>query len=177
MLGFYVFKYSLYSIIYAGIAIAGIINCKILETICLFVSFVALRYCFPKTFHANNVYHCVFWSITIFVVGIPNTSNIGTSLFGSVLIGCIMTLVLYFVQDYVDLKTKAERTIHTLHKDELLKYMDNSLLSAEEKSAIQFHLIDKLKGVQFYNAMGYSKSQCLRIYKSAINKINILIGQ
>jgi hypothetical protein len=177
MLEFYVFKYSLYSIIYCGIAITGILNGKIIETICLFISFVALRYCFPKTFHSNNVYHCVFWSIAIFVIGVPNTSNIGTSIFSSILIGCAMTLVLYFVQDYVELKTKAERTVHTLSKDELIAYIDNSLLSAEEKSAIQFHLIDKLKGSQFYDAMGYSKSQCLRIYKSAINKINILIGQ
>lgn len=176
MLGFYVFKYSLYAIIYCGIGIAGILNGKILETICLFISFVALRYCFPKTFHSSNVYHCVFWSIVIFVVGIPNTFDLGASLFSSVMIGCVMTFVLYIVQDYVELKTKAERTVHTLAKDELIRFMDNSLLSAEEKSAIQFHLIDKLKGENFYNAMGYSKSQCLRIYKSAINKINILIG-
>ena len=103
MLGFYVFKYSLYAIIYCGIILAGIINCKIIETFLLFVSFVALRYCFPKTFHAKNVYNCVFLSIFIFVVAIPNTNYIGSSLFSSIIIGFVMTYVLYLVEDYCDL--------------------------------------------------------------------------
>ena len=53
--------------------------------------------------------------------------------------------------------------------------MDNSTLSLEEKDAIQYKVIEKLKGEMFYNAMGYSKRQSIRIYKSAVDKINKLI--
>ena len=55
--------------------------------------------------------------------------------------------------------------------------MENSTLSLEEKDAIQYKVIDKLKGEYFYKAMGYSKRQSIRIYRSAINKLNNLIQQ
>jgi hypothetical protein len=70
-----------------------------------------------------------------------------------------------------------ERTLFDLPKDELLSFMANSTLSPEEKDAIQYKIIDKLKGDEFYCAMGYSKRQSLRIYKSAVTKLNNLIRQ
>lgn len=175
MLGFYIYKYSLYAVIYIGIALAGIANHKYIETVFLLVSFVALRYCFPKTFHCNIVYNCVFWSIILFWVGVPQTLPITISMFSSVIVGFVITYVLYLVQDYVDFKTKAELTLFDLPKDRLQEYIDNSTLKDEEKLALKFYVIDHYKGEQFYNAMGYSKRQCLRIYKSAVNKLNNLI--
>lgn len=104
MAGFYVFKYSLYAIIYAGIIICGIINQRYIETATLFVSFILLRYAFPKTFHHKNVYWCVFWSITIFAVAIPHTLPITISIFSSVIIGFAMTWLLYKIEDYFNAK-------------------------------------------------------------------------
>jgi hypothetical protein len=75
------------------------------------------------------------------------------------------------------MKCGKERTLFELPKDELLSFMHNSTLSLEEKDAIQYKVIDKLKGDEFYRAMGYSKRQSLRIYKSAVTKLNNLICQ
>ena len=175
MFGFYAFKYGLYSIIYLGIAVCGLLNGKPVETAFLFVGFIALRYCFPKTFHSKSVYRCVFYSILIFAVAIPNTLPLCVSLFSSVLIGFLITYALYLIEDYVEFKTKKELDIKDLTVNELNEYLNNSLITPEEKAAIKYHILDNLKGEQFYNAMGYSKSQTLRIYKSAINKLNNLI--
>lgn len=175
MLGFYTFKYSLYAIIYIGIGVTAVLHQKLLETIFLFLAFVFLRYCFPKTYHCDNVYHCVFWSIAIFFIAVPYTPNVSISIFGSVLIGCTMSMVLYYVQDYYEIKSTQAKTIDILSKDELVQLLNNSLLTEEEKSAIRYYVIEKVKGETFYKKMGYSKRQTLRIYKSAITKINKII--
>lgn len=175
MLGFYIYKYSLYSIIYLGIILCAIVYGKYVETLFVFICFLSLRYCFPKTFHCPIVYNCVFWSIEIFWIAVPNTLPITISIFSSVIIGFLMTYILYLIQDYFDLKIKSEKDIKNISLSELNKLLENSLLKNEEKFAIKYYLIDGLKGQQFYNKMGYSKRQCLRIYKSAINKINNLI--
>lgn len=104
MFGFYVYKYSLYSIVYVGIGIAAIINQKYIEALFLFISFIALRYCFPKTFHSRNVWHCVFWSIVVFWVGIPVVLPVSVSIFCSVLIGYLITYILYLIEDYIEKK-------------------------------------------------------------------------
>lgn len=177
MLGFYIFKYAIYSVIYIGIALAGFINNKIIETIFLFISFISLRYCFSKTFHSKSVYMCMFWSIFAFWVAIPHTLPISISIFSSVLVGFAMTYILYVIQDYIDFKEKKELTLFDLPKDKLEYYIENSTLKDEEKFAIKYYIIEHYKGEQFYSAMGYSKRQCLRIYKSAVTKLNNLIRQ
>ena len=175
MLGFYIYKYSLYTIIYVGIALAGIVNHKYIETIFVFAAIVSLRYCFPKTYHDKNVYMCVFWSIVMYWICIPHTLPISMSLFSSVIVGYATTHILYILQDYCDFKEKAELSLFDLPQDRLLEYINNSTLKDEEKLALTFRIVRHYKGEQFYNAMGYSKRQCLRIYKSAVNKLNNLI--
>ena len=177
MFGFYLFKYSIYSVIYLGIAAAGIANQKYIETVFLFIAFISLRYCFPRTFHSKSVYRCAFYSIMIFWIAIPHVLPITVSLFSSVIVGFIMTWILYLVQDYVDFKTKSEKTIFDLTRHQLEDILANSLLSLEEKDAIQYKIIEKLKGKYFYQAMGYSKRQSLRIYKTAVDKLNKLIQE
>ena len=177
MFGFYLFKYSLYSIIYLGIAVAGVLNQKYIETAFLFIAFVALRYCFPKTFHSKSVYRCVFWSIVIFWVAIPQTLPIAVSIFSSIVSGFLMTWVLYLIQDYLDCKVKTTLTIKDISLPTLENILNDSLLTEEEKSVIKYKHIKHLKGEELYNAMGYSKRQTIRIYKSALEKFNKLLQQ
>lgn len=177
MFGFYLFKYSLYSIIYLGIAVAGVLNQKYIETAFLFIAFISLRYCFPKTFHSKSVYRCVFWSIVIFWVAIPQTLPIAVSIFSSIVSGFLMTWGLYLIQDYLDCKVKTTLTIKDISLPTLENILNDSLLTEEEKSVIKYKHIKHLKGEKLYNAMGYSKRQTIRIYKSALEKFNKLLQQ
>ena len=125
-IGFYIFKYFWYSVIFAGIFVSAYFNYKIIESIFLFVAYLVLRYAFPKTFHHNNFYKCIFWSIATFWVAIPNTMPITLSLFSSVLIGFVITFILYKVEDYVEtkiaLKEYTDKTIWVMDENELRQY-------------------------------------------------------
>lgn len=105
---------------------AGVLNGKYIETAFLFLAFISLRYCFPKTFHSKSVYRCVFYSIVVFWVGIPHTLPIAVSLFSSVLIGFAITYILYKIADYVDCKETllklTSKTIWQMEENELADY-------------------------------------------------------
>lgn len=156
--------------------LVGYFSNRLLESVALLCTFAFIRTAFYKTFHfTNNDWLCFGFSCIMFSIAIPNTMPFSISLFGCVITSFFIGFVSFKIQDYLDLKCVKERTLFDLSKDELLSLMDNSTLSLEEKDAIQYKIIEKLKGEYFYRAMGYSKRQSLRIYKSAITKLNNLI--
>lgn len=156
----------------------GYFSNRLLEAVVLLCIFAFIRTAFYKTFHfINNDGLCFGFSCIMFNIAIPNTIPFSISLFGCVITSFVIGYVSFKIQDYLDLKYVRERTLFDLPKEELISFMENSTLSDEEKDAIQYKVIDKLKGEHFYRAMGYSKRQSLRIYKSAVIKINNLIRQ
>lgn len=158
--------------------LVGYFSYRLLEAVVLLCIFAFIRTAFYKTFHfINNDWLCFGFSCIMFNIAIPNTIPFSISLFGCVITSFIIGYVSFKIQDYLDMKCGKERTLFELPKDELLSFMHNSTLSLEEKDAIQYKVIDKLKGDEFYRAMGYSKRQSLRIYKSAVTKLNNLIRQ
>lgn len=156
--------------------LVGYLSNRLLESIVLLCIFSFIRTAFYKTFHfVNNDWLCFGFSCIMFNIAIPNTIPFSISLFGCVITSFVIGYVSFKIQDYLDLKCVKEKTLFDLPKDELLLLINNSTLSLEEKDAIQYKVIDKLKGEYFYRAMGYSKRQSLRIYKSAVTKLNNLI--
>lgn len=158
--------------------LVGYFSNRLLEAVVLLCVFSFIRTAFYKTFHfVNNDWLCFGFSCIMFNISIPNTIPFSISLFGCVITSFVIGFVSFKIQDYLDLKCVKEKTLFDLPKDELLLLINNSTLSLEEKDAIQYKVIDKLKGDEFYRAMGYSKRQSLRIYKSAVTKLNNLIRQ
>lgn len=158
--------------------VVGYFSNRLLEAVVLLCIFAFIRTAFYKTFHfINNDWLCFGFSCIMFSISIPNTIPFSISLFDCVITSYIIGFVSFKIQDYLDLKCVKEKTLFDLPKDGLLSLMANSTLSLEEKDAIQYKVIDKMKGDEFYRAMGYSKRQSLRIYKSAVTKLNNLICQ
>ena len=160
MTGFYVFKYGLYSIIYAGIILAGILYHRYIETAFLFMAFIVLRYAFPKTFHHKNVYWCVFWSIAVFCLALPHTIPIYISLFSSVLVGCGMTYVLYKVEDYVECKEKlhklTNKTIWQMDENELADYCYAKGIRGDMLEFVIMKVIYQMKYEEIGKKLGYA---------------------
>lgn len=160
MFGFYLFKYSLYSIIYLGIAVAGVLNQKYIETAFLFIAFVALRYCFPKTFHSKSVYRCVFYSIVVFWIGIPHTLPIAISLFSSVIIGFIITFILYKIADYVDCKERLfkleSKTIWQMTENELADYCYAKGIRGDMLEFVIMKVIYQMQFTEIGKKLGYA---------------------
>lgn len=60
------------------LAISIVFN-KVIEAVFLFISFITIRYSFPKTFHSTK-YMCIFYSIMMFTGMIYVVLPIGVSL-------------------------------------------------------------------------------------------------
>lgn len=164
-------------IVFAFVFICAWIFDKYIEAILFCISHTVIRMIFDKQYHCGKTAICLFLTLTIAFFGIMYTFPLALSLLSAIPICWFISWIGYIAQDRLDLKAKKEVTLFNLPKDKLLSLMENSTLSLEEKDAIQYKVIDKLKGNYFYRAMGYSKRQSIRIYKSAVNKLNNLIQQ
>lgn len=164
-------------IVFAFVFICAWIFDKYIEAILFCISHTVIRMIFDKQYHCGKTAICLFLTLTIAFFGIMYTFPLALSLLSAIPICWFISWIGYIAQDRLDLKAKKEITLFNLPKDKLLSLMENSTLSLEEKDAIQYKVIDKLKGDYFYRAMGYSKRQSIRIYKSAVNKLNNLIQQ
>lgn len=124
---FFAFKNGLYAFIFLMIFGFAFILGKYIEAFFLFISYLCIRYLFPKTFHHTNTYMCVFWSIVAFWICIVLVLPISVSILSSIIIVLILCYVLYKVQDYVDmrnelmeLKTVKQFNINTCTRDEFI---------------------------------------------------------
>ena len=126
------------------------------ELILYFVCYVNLRYMFPKTFHHNNYYHCIFWSIVMMWSAAYTVMKFNTSILSTVLFAYLVGYVLYRIQDYIDMSK--------LINDEVLfrKRCKDLGMSNEY---IEFAVNWKVKGIK-------NDYQLLELHKAEISSIN-----
>lgn len=175
-LGFRLYQLKLEIVVYGLSFLYSAIIGAFIQALVLFASFNFIRPETPITFHFKNVNTCVKVSCIMMIVSISQAIVIPThiTLVGSAIIGLALCMALYEIEYFFESR---KNPVYNIPKDTLIAIMENSLLSNEEKDAIQYKVIDKMKGDRFYRAMGYSKRQSIRIYKSAIEKLNNLISQ
>lgn len=171
---YYLFVGFWYAVIFAGIYISAWFNGKVVEATLLLIAYFVLRYTFPKTYHCKQYWQCIFFSITAFCVVIPMVLPISVSIFSSIFMGGIIGLVLCRVQEFAELKERElnQPTIFELTKDELCQLLESTIMSDEEKRAVELRVIEHYKGNQWYTAMGYCKRQCQYLYKHGLEKLN-----
>lgn len=140
---FRLFQISTYGIVFAAIALIAIITGKYIETTGLFISFVAMRYSFSKTYHSKSFWKCIIISIIIFAISILFVPNKNMSLFSCVILGLIIDFVAYKYKDYDDLYELYNRpfNVDTCTQAELISRCDEFHLSEEKKElAIEFFI-------------------------------------
>lgn len=169
MLGFYIFKFSMYALVFGCMGIAGYFNSKLLETAFLFLCYILLRFLTPKTFHSNNFYRCIFWSIVMFIVAIPMTLPLSISLFASVVMGYLISLVLYHIQDYIDLKIENEKNkmfnVETCTEEELIEKCKSKGFNQQDTDQCLIIFKSGLKGDALYKKLCYCERQVKNLRK------------
>lgn len=138
---FRLFQLSTYGIVFATIAIMAVITGKYIETVGLFVSFVALRYAFPKTWHSKSFWWCIFISCIVFVVSISFVPNKGVSILACIAFGLCIDYVAYKYKDYEDIRLELYKpfNVDTCTRAELLTRCREIGLSEENTElAIEF---------------------------------------
>ena len=140
---FLLFQAATYGIVFATIALMAVVTGKYIETIGLFVSFVALRNEFGKTWHSKSFWRCIFISCVIFVVAIGFVPNKGVSIFACVAFGLCIDYLAYKYKDYDDIRCQLFKpfSVDTCTMGELLTRCREIGLSEENTNlAIEFFI-------------------------------------
>jgi hypothetical protein len=129
--------------VFATIALMAVITGKYIEIIGLFVSFVALRYAFEKTWHSKSFLRCIFISCIVFIVGIAFVPNKGVSILACVAFGLCIDYVAYKYKDYEDIRLELYKpfNVDTCTRAELLTRCREIGLSEENTElAVEFFI-------------------------------------
>lgn len=171
-------------IVFSAIGLCAFINQKYFECIILFASFVALRYAFPTTYHSASFWLCMFWSIAIFVIALPNVLPIRLSLLFGVLVGLLVDYILYKIQTVIDAKKKVESletkikdyeqpNIYKMTEAELRQYGASKSLSELQQDILVFRVQDHLRISEICEYRNYGRTTIKYHIAEIKKKLNI----
>lgn len=95
-------------LVMSGVAIISLIFNKWLEALMFLVSYFALRYKFPTTFHAKSIINCMLLTNGMFALSIILSPNINSYLFGALVFAYLDCFILWYVQTRENFKQDKE---------------------------------------------------------------------
>lgn len=144
---FRLFQASTYAIVLTALIIMALVTGKCIETIGLFVSFVALRNCFGKTYHSKSFSKCILISVIVFVFAITFVPSRNLTILSCIVFGLLIDLVAYKYKDYLDI-TEALNPhfdVSTCTEAELINRCKQIRLSEENTNLAIDFFIKKIK--------------------------------
>ena len=126
-LGFEIFKIFVVTIQFPINMLITYFYGTYVEIIICMLSFLSLRYTFPKTYHANKLSKCMittaimFWIANIYMIII----GVNFSILTNVLTGFLLGYLAYLVQDYIDLKTRNNKIKH--NRDKIIEILNGDV--------------------------------------------------
>ncbi len=145
---FRLFQISTYALVFAAIILMALLTGKYIETVGLFISFVALRYTFSKTYHSNSFWTCIAISIIIFIIAILFVPKINLSILACIVFGLLIDFIAYKYKDYQDNKAELKEltkpkpfSVDTCTENELIARCKELRLSEENTNlAVEFFI-------------------------------------
>ena len=150
------------------------------------VAHTCIRNTFDKQFHFNSTAYCLSLTLAIIWFAIPMTLPLATSLLASIPIAFIICFLGFIAQDRVDLIIEVKelnkyvdellqklnhKDIYAMNEEGLYEHCRNCGLSDVDCKIAYFVVIERLKGKELYNAIGYSEAQSKRLRKKILNII------
>ena len=168
---FRLFQLLTYGIVFATIALMAVITGKYIETIGLFVSFVALRYAFDKTWHSKSFWRCIFISCVVFAVSIFFVPNKGVSILACIAFGLCIDYVAYKYKYYEDISLELYKpfNVDTCTRAELLTRCREIGLSEENTELAVEFFIKKTKQSEIADRL-FINEKSVQIKKSRLRK-------
>ena len=172
-------KYQLwqYLIVFSSIAFCSWFFNRWIEGAMLCVAHTCIRKAFNKQFHFNKTAYCLMLTLALIWFTIPITAPIGVSLLSSIPIAFIVCFVGFLAQDRIDTYVKIKqlnkrinellelinhKDIYAMSEQELYEHCRSRGLSEEDCRIAYFIVIERLKGRELYDAIGYSERQSKR---------------
>jgi accessory gene regulator protein AgrB len=182
------------ALVFASVFLVAFILDKYIEAVVFLISFFTLRYKFDTTFHYENVIYCILTTILMFTMSVILSPPITVSLFGCILFGFFDTWLLWFIQDRFEFKLQAKilkeyskqlekeveelltkinhKDIYAMNENELYEHCRNCGLDDNDCKIAYFVIIERLKGKELYDAIGYSERQTKRKRTKILNIID-----
>lgn len=150
------------------------------------IAHICIRRVFDKQFHFNSTAYCLTLTLAIIWFAIPITLPLATSLLSSIPIAFIICFFGYLAQDRVDLLLQvnklnkdierliekiSHKDIYAMNKTELYEHCRNCGLDDVECKIAYYVIIERLKGKDLYEAIGYSEAQAKRKRKNILERI------
>lgn len=175
-----------YLLVFASIALCAWIFDRWIEAIMFCIAHTCIRSAFDKQFHFNSTACCLSLTLAIIWFAIPITLPLATSLLSSIPIAFIICFFGYLAQDRVDLMLEVKKlnkevtellhkiehkNIYAMSEQELYEHCRNCGLDDVECKIAYYVVIEKLKGKELYEAIGYSEAQSKRKRKKILETI------
>lgn len=175
----------IYIIVLLSIFICSYVNNKYIESVVLVFCFLNLRYKFEKTYHSNSIWICLFITLSVIWIFMPQVLPIGISFLSSIFIAFIISFLAWASQCWIDtitenkiikkenefLKEENSPNINDMNNEEFQQYCKHKGLNDMETSIADKCLRVGLKGQEFYDKIGYSQAQAKRIRKKILEKL------
>lgn len=152
---------------------------RLLEVLAFYLSWNIIYRFFPKVFHFKfktpfkNVIGCAICSCMCYFIYLKLSLPISISIFSSVLYGVLAHLVLYKIQDYIELKknvAKSSISIYNMSEEELRNYAKSKGLSEMIIDTLILRVINNYKWIEIQKERNYTK-EGIRYHKERICKI------
>lgn len=175
-----------YLIVFASIALCSWIFNRWIEGGMFCVAHTTIRNAFDKQFHFNTTAYCLSLTLAIIWFAIPLTLPLTLSLLSSIPIAFLICFVGYLAQDRVDkarnikalerhvrelLDKIMHKNIFAMSEEELYAHCRSRGLDDADCKIAYFIIIERLRGKELYEAIGYSERQTKRKRKKILETI------
>ena len=175
-----------YLVVFASIALCSWVFNKWIEGIAFCIAHTAIRTAFDKQFHFNTTAYCLSLTLAIIWFAIPITLPLATSLLSSIPIAFLICFFGYLAQDRLDKARKIRqlerhtrelidkimhKQIFAMSEEELYAHCRSRGLDDADCKIAYFLIIERLKGKELYEAIGYSERQTKRKRKKILETI------
>lgn len=174
-------SYTIATAVYIGLCLLREVSLQtfiynLFNCLFFFMSFWYIRCRFDKTYHSDSWSHCKMWTRIMLVCGVFMLwlLPLEYSLFNSLFVATICCLVLYLVAVEVEEKKSlipTHKDIYAMNETELYEHCRNCGLDDVECKIAYYVVIERLKGKELYEAIGYSEAQAKRKRKKILNMI------
>lgn len=165
-------SYLISSILYLALSISVVCSLQTLiyavfECMFFYISFWYIRSNFIHTYHSDDWSTCKFWTRIMLCLGVILLwlLPLDYSLINSLLIASLCCITLYVIE------IKVHKDIYAMSKEELYEHCRSRGLDDVECKIAYYVIIERLKGAELYEAIGYSERQTIRKRQEILSKI------
>lgn len=149
---------------------------RLIETSLSIITFYIYRYLFEKQFHANSMFNCFVITSIVLVFLINIEVRITTSVLFSITITFVLTLISYYVRDYLDNKVLVSvykgkyekfnhKAIDNLSEEEMIYLMPNIKFEVIHITYNYLHKPKNITAIGFAYKNGISEATLYRYVK------------